>query len=71
MSAAMVQFLNPGILVKKPGKLPEGHINSWFWERGNMRDTLPLKLPGGGCSSCSLDRTCMSCLAQVLTPQVG
>ena len=42
-----MQFLNPGILVKKPGKLPEGHINEWFWEKGNMKDTLPVKLPGG------------------------
>ena len=42
-----MQFLNPGILVKKPGKLPEGHINTWFWEKGNMKDTLPTKLPGG------------------------
>lgn len=46
----LLQFLNPSILVKKPGKLPEGHINSWFWERGNMRDTLPLKIPGGAAS---------------------
>lgn len=33
------------ILVKKGGKLPEGHIQSWFWERGNLKDSLPLKLP--------------------------
>jgi hypothetical protein len=39
------QFLNPMILVKKGGKLPRGHIQSWFWERGNLRDSLPLKLP--------------------------
>jgi len=39
--------LNPGILVKKPGKIPEGHINSWFWERGSLKDDLPLKLPEG------------------------
>ena len=41
------QFLNPMILVKKGGKLPEGHIQSWFWERGNLKDSLPLKLPAG------------------------
>jgi len=39
------QFLNPMILVKKGGKLPGGHIQSWFWERGSLRDSLPLKLP--------------------------
>ena len=33
------------ILVKKGGKLPEGHIQSWFWERGNLKDSLTLKLP--------------------------
>ncbi|CAK0786004.1 hypothetical protein CVIRNUC_009217 [Coccomyxa viridis] len=41
------EFLNPGILVKKPAKIPEGHINSWFWERGSLKDDLPLKLPEG------------------------
>ena len=41
------QFLNPMILVKKGGKLPEGHIQSWFWEKGNLKDCLPLKLPAG------------------------
>ena len=41
------QFLNPMILVKKGGKLPEGHIQSWFWERGNLKDSLALKLPAG------------------------
>ncbi len=46
-----VQFLNPGILVKKPAKIPEGHINSWFWERGSLKDDLPLKLPEGVCQS--------------------
>ena len=35
------------ILVKKGGKLPEGHIQSWFWERGNLKDSLALKLPAG------------------------
>ena len=42
---AGAQFLNPMILVKKGGKLPGGHIQSWFWERGSLRDSLPLKLP--------------------------
>ena len=50
-SCLVVQFLNPGILVKKPAKIPEGHINSWFWERGSLKDDLPLKLPEGVCQS--------------------
>jgi hypothetical protein len=41
------QFLNPGILVKKPAKLPDGHINTWFWDKGNMKDTLLTKVPNG------------------------
>lgn len=45
--AVGAQFLNPMILVKKGGKLPEGHIQSWFWERGNLKESLALKLPAG------------------------
>ena len=41
-------------MVKKPAKVPEGHVNSWFWERGSLQDDLPLKLPegaaGGACA---------------------
>ena len=54
------QFLNTGILVKKPAKLPDGHINTWFWEKGNMEDTLKAKVPKGAvmpifsiCSQCT------------------
>lgn len=43
----LLQFLNPGILVKKPAKLPDGHINTWFWEKGNMEETLKTKVPKG------------------------
>jgi broad specificity phosphatase PhoE len=39
------EFLNPWIMVKKGGTLPEGNINNWFWEKGNMRDSLTAKLP--------------------------
>jgi len=45
VAVCWTQFLNPMILVKKGGKLPGGHIQSWFWERGSLRDSLPLKLP--------------------------
>ncbi|KAK9840748.1 hypothetical protein WJX81_002154 [Elliptochloris bilobata] len=45
VSVAVCEFLNPMILVKKGGKLPAGHIQSWFWERGNLKDSLSLKLP--------------------------
>ena len=42
-----VQFLNPWIMVKKGGKLPEGHINDWFWEDKSMKDYLATRLPKG------------------------
>ncbi|CAL8466106.1 g5642 [Coccomyxa elongata] len=45
VTCSVSEFLNPGILVKKPAKLPDGHINTWFWEKGNMEDTLKSKVP--------------------------
>ena len=43
----LVQFLNPWIMVKKGGKLPEGHINDWFWEKKSMPDYMASRLPEG------------------------
>ena len=42
-----VQFLAPFIMVKKGGKLPEGNINDWFFERGDLKSSLPGRLPAG------------------------
>lgn len=43
-------------MVKKGGKLPEGHINDWFWEKKDMKDYIASRLPAGllTCSICSL-----------------
>ena len=42
-----MQFLAPFIMVKKGGKLPEGNINNWFFEKGDLRSSLPGRLPAG------------------------
>ena len=42
-----LQFLNPWIMVKKGGKLPEGHINDWFWENKDMKGYIASRLPAG------------------------
>ena len=68
--AAAAQFLNPMILVKKGGKLPEGHIQSWFWERGNLKDSLPLKLPAGA-APLSLGGHEQGCLLNATTNAAG
>lgn len=34
-------------MVKKGGKLPEGHINDWFWENKSMPDYMATRLPKG------------------------
>lgn len=41
------QFLAPFIMVKKGGKLPEGNINDWFFEKGDLKSSLPGRLPPG------------------------
>ena len=42
-----VQFLAPSIMVKKGGNLPEGHINDWFFEGGDLKRSLAQRLPPG------------------------
>lgn len=34
-------------MVKKGGKLPEGHINDWFWENKDMKGYIASRLPAG------------------------
>ena len=34
-------------MVKKGGKLPEGHINDWFWENKDMKGYIASRLPTG------------------------
>ncbi|DBA67607.1 hypothetical protein WJX79_004788 [Trebouxia sp. C0005] len=45
ISCAVSEFLNPWIMVKKGGKLPQGHINDWFWEDKDMKDYMATRLP--------------------------
>lgn len=50
MSAAhhavwLLQFMNPKMMVKKGGKCPEGHINSWFFEGNGLKEHVAKKLP--------------------------
>ncbi|KAK9814497.1 hypothetical protein WJX72_006792 [[Myrmecia] bisecta] len=45
VSCGVCELLYPRIMVKNGARLPEGHINDWFWERGSMQDSLPPKLP--------------------------
>ncbi|KAL3136249.1 hypothetical protein ABBQ32_007258 [Trebouxia sp. C0010 RCD-2024] len=45
ITCAVCEFLNPWIMVKKGGKLPEGHINDWFWEKKSMPDFMASRLP--------------------------
>ena len=47
-----MQFLAPFIMVKKGGKLPEGNINDWFFEKGDLKSSLPGRMPAGE-STCS------------------
>ena len=42
-----MQFLAPFIMVKKGGKLPEGNINDWFFEKGDLKSSLPGRMPAG------------------------
>ena len=42
-----IQFLAPFIMVKKGGKLPEGNINDWFFEKGDLKSSLPGRMPPG------------------------
>lgn len=41
----VLQFMNPKMMVKKGGKCPEGHINSWFFEGNGLKDHVSKKLP--------------------------
>lgn len=50
MSAAhhavcLLQFMNPKMMVKKGGKCPDGHINSWFFEGNGLKEHVSKKLP--------------------------
>ncbi|KAK9816577.1 hypothetical protein WJX72_002145 [[Myrmecia] bisecta] len=46
VTTSVGEFMNPGIMVKKGGSVPPGHINNWFWEKGNtLKEHLSLKLP--------------------------
>ena len=47
MLVLCAQFLAPFIMVKKGGKLPEGNINNWFFERGDLKSSLPGRMPTG------------------------
>lgn len=37
--------MNPKMMVKKGGKCPEGHINSWFFEGNGLKEHVAKKLP--------------------------
>jgi hypothetical protein len=45
-----VQFLNPRILVRKGGKVPDGHINDWFFLDGDLEGHIKKRFPEGQAS---------------------
>jgi len=65
-----VQFLAPFIMVKKGGKLPEGNINDWFFEKGDLKSSLPGRMPAG--ASTQVARRTRECCESVhITTYVG
>ena len=44
-SHCLLQFMNPKMMVKKGGKCPDGHINSWFFEGNGLKEHVSKKLP--------------------------
>ncbi|KAL3132345.1 hypothetical protein ABBQ32_008922 [Trebouxia sp. C0010 RCD-2024] len=45
VTCAVGEFMNPKMMVKKGGKCPEGHINSWFFEGNGLKEHVAKKLP--------------------------